>query len=139
MPRVTHLPKLDPQDMHKVFLHHDKASSHTARKTTTYLAGMREKVGISFIQKEDIPVKSPGAAPMDFFAFGYLKQRLFRRHPKTTAGLWKALREEWSTISSTKIEQVFETWKRRCRVIVKKWGKPTEQLKGLHQRILSRV
>jgi histone-lysine N-methyltransferase SETMAR len=118
-----HLPRLYPQDMDKVFLHHDKASSHTARKTMAYLEEISSKLGITFIKNSDIPVKSPDASPMDFFAFGYLKQRLLKRRASTRDGLWKVLREEWSTISLEQVKRVFDSWKVRCRLIAKRGGK----------------
>ena len=76
---TEHLPKLYRNEMDKVFFHHDKASSHTSHLTTRYLEKMKRVLGISYIDKEDIPVKTPDASPLDFFGFGYLKQRLGKR------------------------------------------------------------
>jgi len=64
-------------ELHKIFVHHDLATSHTSHLTTAYAEDLKSRTGITIIPKEEIPVKAPDASPMDFFGFGYLKQRLF--------------------------------------------------------------
>ncbi|UYV69820.1 K02A2.6-like [Cordylochernes scorpioides] len=105
-PVIEQLKDLYPGEMDKVFLHHDKASSHTSNKTQQFLQEMKDTLGLNFIRNSDIPVKSPDASPLDFYGFGMLKQRLFNRRPKTEAGLWKAAQEEWSNISLSKVKEV---------------------------------
>jgi len=70
------LPSLYPDDMDKLFVHHDKAPSHMANRTFDFLAEMKQKYGISFQVKEDIAVKGADCSPMDFFAFGWLKSKI---------------------------------------------------------------
>ncbi|UYV66996.1 CLCN3 [Cordylochernes scorpioides] len=133
-PVIEQLKDLYPGEMDKVFLHHDKASSHTSNKTQQFLQEMKDTLGLNFIRNSDIPVKSPDASPLDFYGFGMLKQRLFNRRPKTEAGLWKAAQEEWSNVSLSKVKEVFAAWKVRCREIVKKKGKHIEHMKKIHVR-----
>jgi hypothetical protein len=45
------IPKLYPKEMHKVYVHHDKATSHTAKKTHDYLSDLNRRTGINFIKK----------------------------------------------------------------------------------------
>ena len=52
----VHHTRLYPNEMDKMFLHHDKASSHTANLATSYLAKMKDELGVSYISKEDLPV-----------------------------------------------------------------------------------
>ena len=52
---TKYLPLLYPNEMDKVFFHHDKASSHTANDTTAYLDQLKRDIGISYIEKKDIP------------------------------------------------------------------------------------
>lgn len=135
-----HIPKLYGEDSSKVFIHHDAASSHTARLTAAYAQEVKEKFGMTIIAKEDIPVKSPDASPMDFFGFGYLKQRLYRRKVKTMDGLWKALREEWGKVTPEMAQKVMESWKRRCRAINLKSGEHIENHIAIHKRkILNKI
>ncbi|UYV83209.1 SLC9A1 [Cordylochernes scorpioides] len=133
-PVIEQLKDLYPGEMDKVFLHHDKASSHTSNKTQQFLQEMKDTLGLNFIRNSDIPVKSSDASPLDFYGFGMLKQRLFNRRPKTEAGLWKAAQEEWSNVSLSKVKEVFAAWKVRCREIAKKKGKHIEHMKKIHVR-----
>ncbi|UYV79266.1 UBR3 [Cordylochernes scorpioides] len=133
-PVIEQLKDLYPGEMDKVFLHHDKASSHTSNKTQQFIQEMKDTLGLNFIRNSDIPVKSPDASPLDFYGFGMLKQRLFNRRPKTEAGLWKAAQEEWSNVSLSKVKEVFAAWKVRCREIAKKKGKHIEHMKKIHVR-----
>ena len=85
---TVHLPRLYPNEMDKVYFHHDKASSHTANFTAEYLVKMKSELGISFTNKDELHVKAP-----DCFGFGYLKQRLSSRRARTLDGIWKLSRE----------------------------------------------
>lgn len=128
------LPSLYPDDMDKVFLHHDKATVHTAEFTKQYLEKIRQEAGISYIAKEDIPVKAPDASPLDFFGFGYLKQRLQSRRAKTLEGIWKVAKEEWSTIDTEMVKKVMAAWKRRLRLISSRDGAHIENTKAIHSK-----
>ncbi|UYV65333.1 hypothetical protein LAZ67_3003977 [Cordylochernes scorpioides] len=68
-PVIEQLKDLYPGEMDKVFLHHDKASSHTSNKTQQFLQEMKDTLGLNFIRNSDIPVKSPDASPLDFYGF----------------------------------------------------------------------
>ena len=52
---TEHLPRL----YGKVFFYHDKATSHTADLVRDYLEEVSEELGITYLDKEDIPVKCP--------------------------------------------------------------------------------
>ncbi|GFV17723.1 hypothetical protein TNCV_4407571 [Trichonephila clavipes] len=64
------IPALYGQDMGKVELHGDKASSHMSK---SYLAKKDSETGIKCIKFDEIPVKSSEASPTDFYAFNLLK------------------------------------------------------------------
>lgn len=130
------VPLLYPGELEKVTLHHDKASSHTCKITTSYLQDLKTRTGLNHINKENIPVKSPDISPMDFFGFGFLKQAMFHRKAKSLTGLWKALQEEWDKVTPEKCAQVFGAWKRRCRAVSACHGQHIEQVKAIHQRAL---
>jgi hypothetical protein len=55
---TVHRPRLYENEIHKVFFHYDKATSHTVNLTTTYLDKMKLELGILFIKKNDIPVET---------------------------------------------------------------------------------
>ena len=123
-------------DINKVFFHHDKSPSHTSKVTMAYLQKVKQELGISFINNEDIPVKTPDGSPLDFFGFGFLKQELAKRRAKTLDGIWKMCNEVWSTIDQAQIQRVFNSWKRRLRLITTKNGEHIEQTKSIHRKTI---
>lgn len=130
-----HLPRLYPKDMNKVFFHHDKATSHTANLTLGYLDEMRTKYGITYIEKENIPVKTPDASPLDFYGFGYLKQELLKRKARTLDGVWKLSQEVWGQVTLRSIKEVFASWKRRLRMVSQMDGEHIENIKDIHNKL----
>jgi hypothetical protein len=120
------IPNLYGVEKNKVWLHQDKASSHTSKTTRKYLREMEETTGIRSIPFEDIPVKSPDASPMDFCGFGLLKRALGRRRPRTVEGLWKACQQEWMNIDLAVLQRSLLHWKIRCRAIVHQQGHQIE-------------
>ena len=73
------IPSLYGSEINNVRIHQDKASSHTSTWTLWFLEDMEDmeqKTAIHAVPYSDIPVKSPDAAPMDFCAFGLLKELL---------------------------------------------------------------
>lgn len=134
-----HLPRLYGNDIDKVFFHHDKATSHTAKITTDYLERQKRERGIDYIKPEDIPVKAPDASPLDFFGFGYLKQELAKKRARTLDGVWKLSKRVWSQIDEPTIERVFAAWKRRCRMISRQDGAHVEQTKNIHRRRAGKI
>lgn len=120
------IPSLYGRDSQRVWLHQDKASSHTSRSTATHLATLEQETGIRSIPFTDIPVKSPDASPMDFCAFGLLKRALGSRRPRSLGGLWKACKEEWAAIDMNSLRLSLLQWKLRCRAIVHNQGHQIE-------------
>lgn len=129
-----HLPFIYGNNLSKVYIHHDKATSHTSTQTLNYMLEAQKKYKVKFIEKKDIVVKGPDVSPLDFYGFGYLKQRLSKRRPRTLNGIWKVLNQEWNKITPLEISRVFASWKRRCRIVAKKNGEQIEHLKLIHKR-----
>jgi len=124
------IPSFYGEDLGNVFLHQDKASSHTSRSTTAYLDNLCTETGINVIPFKSIPTKSPDAAPMDFCCFGLLKYGLSKRHPTTITGLWKVVEEEWSKLNQSVLIKSLLSWKVRCRAIVLNQGYQIEHMKA---------
>lgn len=131
-----YLPKLYPGEMDKVFIHHDAATSHTSKKTTAFMNEMEEKYGLKFIEKNLIPIKSPDASPLDYFGFGYLKQRLSKRRPTNLDGLMTCAKKEWMQISVDLIKKTFLDWRRRLRLIRLHNGNQIESVKKIHKHLV---
>jgi [histone H3]-lysine36 N-dimethyltransferase SETMAR len=130
----VHVAALYPGETEKVFIHHDKASSHTSKETARYAEDLRSRLGMTIITNSEIPVKSPDASPMDFYGFGMLKQRLFNRRATTIQGVWKLLQEEWNSITTEEVTKVYNSWKRRLRLVNKMNGHHIENVKTIHKR-----
>jgi len=122
------IPNFYPGEAEKVHLHHDRATSHTSRSTRSFIEEKQREMGINVIETKNIPVRSPDVAPLDFYCFGMLKQRLFKRRPTTLDGLWNVLKDEWSKITVPDVKKCFASWKKRCRLVVKNQGNHIEQL-----------
>jgi hypothetical protein len=129
-----YLPNLYPNELDKVFVHHDAAPSHTSRLTTDYMVKIEEEVGIKFIKRKEMTVKSPDASPLDFFGFRYLKEKLKSRRPKTLKGLLAAAQSEWSKISLNLISSVYNDWRFRLKLIREKGGDHIENVKKIHKK-----
>jgi len=128
--------KLYGEDTKNVIVHHDQASSHVSRETEAYAEDLKSRLGITILKKSEIPVKSPDISPMDFFGFGYLKQRLFSRKPKTLRRLWKVIKEDWSRITPSMVQRVMNSWKKRCRLVKLTKGLHIEPITKIHCRKL---
>ena len=129
-----YLPKLYPNEMRKLIFHHDKASSHTCNLTTAYLKKLKSELKISFINKKDIPVKGADICPLDFFGFGYLKQKQNKCKAKTLTGVWKYFQRRWSLVTHETCMKVFQNWKARLHLVNQKNGEHTEHVKQIHKR-----
>ncbi len=78
-------------------------------------------------------MKISDCSPLGFFGFGYLKQKLFDKKPKTESGSWKAYQDVWSTITPQIAKLVYEPCKRQCRAITKANGSHIEQTKKINR------
>lgn len=128
------LPELYPGELDRVWVHRDGAPAHTADSTVDFMKRVSESKGIRFIAKEDIPVKSPDASPLDFFRFGYLKGKLRRRRVRTVEGLKRAAKQEWNKIDQELITKVFKIWQECIKLLVKGKGAQIESFKQLHNK-----
>ena len=120
----------------KFLFHHDALSSHTATFTQRYAAETQQKYDITTIPNEDIPGQSPDTSLMDFFGFGYLKQKIIKQRATTIPALWKVLNEERNKVSPEIGPKVFYEWKQRCRLVTKVSGEHIENIKNIHKRRL---
>ena len=112
------IPSLYGSEALQVWIHVNKASSHTSRSSRSWYTQMEVETQIHVISFTFIPVKSPDASPMDFCGFGLLKRGISTRRPTTLEGLWKVCKEVWQEIPLTILRRSLLQWKLRCRAIV---------------------
>ena len=112
------VPRLFGRNAHKVLLHMDSASSHTARKTINWL----NSHGIKFITKDEWLPNNPELAPMDYCANGRLKQMMRKRLYTTERGMIRAAKEEWSKIPLEMFQNALLAWPERSNLANKAKG-----------------
>lgn len=130
----THLPKIYPGEMHKIWIHHDAASSHTGSFAQNYMEHVTATIGARVIANEHIPRKGCDCSPLDFFGFGYLKKALKHQRIVDVETLWRAAARAWSRIDAEVVERVYQAWIRRLKLIVEREGQYIENVKTLHSR-----
>jgi len=119
-------------DIKKVFTHYDKASPHVSNEMAASAMKMKNKYGLTFITKQDIPVKGADISPMDFHGFGYLKQAVQASRVSTIQGLCKKIKKIWSQRTPAQCDLVYQSWKRRLIQVQKVSGKHIEHIKQIH-------
>lgn len=133
------LPKLYPNELDKVWIHHDAAPSHTAQSTIEYMKKVTELTGIRLINKDLIPVKSPDGSPLDFYGFGYLKHKLKIAAAETIEDLQICAKRIWRDITQEDILRTFNSWQQRYQLIVRQRGGHIENIRQLHRRSLASI
>ena len=102
----------------------DSAPSHQARETIEYLRSQN----IQFIPPSEWLPRSPDAAPCDFFLWGYLKNKVYKKKIKTVIGLKRAITTELRNIPQDMLDRVLESWPKRLKMIHDVGGHNIEHL-----------
>ena len=112
------LPRLYGKDASKVYLRMGSATSHVSAKTYEWL----DLNGFRYITKDQWLPNSPEAAPIDFFANGYLKGQLKNRKYRTLRGKLRAAKDEWNKIPIEMFRNSLSSWSKRILAIHKAKG-----------------
>ncbi|RWS19052.1 transposable element tc3 transposase-like protein, partial [Leptotrombidium deliense] len=89
-----------------IFFQQDGAPAHTAKVTKEFLCGT---FGNNLIGKGlniAWPPRSPDLTPPDFFLWGYLKNRVYKRSPRSLDELSRAINLETRRIPQKMLENV---------------------------------
>ena len=76
----------------------------------------------NYLKKEEWLPKSPGAVPMDYFVWGYLKRLLFKSRVKDMAGFNSALKRAWNKVPQEIINKALASWPKCIYKIYKAKG-----------------
>jgi transposase len=95
----------------------DADGAHTAKKVQNFLK--EEEVDVL----DDYPVHSPDISPIENI-WKLLMDKMKYRNPKTKAGFFKALKEEWENISLEEVRNLTDTFKHRLSEIIRVDGEP---------------
>jgi hypothetical protein len=59
------------------------------------------------------PTRSPNLNVCDFFLWGYLKSKMYKKKPRTTVDLKKNIRDEMAALSHTMLQPVMQNFQKR--------------------------
>jgi hypothetical protein len=115
------LPNL-PQN-HQLVFQQDGAAPHTANAVKNFLRNnFGEENIISRGFRNNWPSRSPDLNPCDFFLWGYLKGRVFRRNPKTLDELKEIISDEVAHISCDLLSNTVDSLFDRLMLILTEHG-----------------
>jgi len=107
---IAELRKNNPN--RRIILHHDNASSHTARRTIEFLAEKK-------IELLDHPPYSPDLSPNDFFTFPRIKEKLRGQRFQSPEEAVEAYKSLISTTSTLEWNNCFNNWFERMEKCIK--------------------
>lgn len=108
--------------MNNVWFQQDGAIPHTAKIVLEWLA---EKFGEHFISLRsniEWPPHSPDLNPLDFFLWGYLKDRVYSPSLQDTNALQMSIRREIRRITVDSCKNVIRNFRDRMRLVTEKHG-----------------
>ena len=104
-----------------LFLHHDNASSHTARIT-------KEFIDSSGFTQLPHPPYSPDLAPCDYFLFPKIKKELKGKHFQSRDELLEAMMVELEKIKTEDLSHCFSSWFSRMKKCIQQKGSYFEKI-----------
>lgn len=113
-------PEHKKQKLHKdYYFQQDGASPHRARIVQDWL---KKDFRGKLLDSNLWPPRSPDLNPCDFFLWGYLKDKVYRKKYETTEELKEAIKEEIKKISKITLSAVFADMRKRCLLCIEKEG-----------------
>ena len=106
----------------------DGATAHTARASMTLLREAFPQKLISRFGDIPWPPRSPDLTPMDFFLWGYLKERVYINNPQTLVNLRENIRREISTIEPSLLQRVARNTRLRFEQCVQLDGRHLDDI-----------
>ena len=94
---------LTENERHIAWFQQDNATAHTSRRTTQHLTQI---FGKRLIDKQLFPARSPDLTPMDFFLWGYVKDKVFANNPKSLNDLQSAITSCIKSVNSDMLMNV---------------------------------
>ena len=111
------------RSLSKTTFQQDGAAPHVASEVKQLLT---KKFGSSVISRHfDFvwPARSPDLSPMDFFYWGYIKQKVYSRKPSTMDDLKTAISDEIENLDQAMLKKVVSTMPSRLMKLIQNGGK----------------
>lgn len=112
-------PRLRNIDISEVYFQQDGAKAHTAQSTIDVIRTQFEERIISNRGPVNWPPRSCDLTPLDFFLWGYLKDRVYKHRPRTIQDLKNTICEEINGITPA-----------MCAAVVRNFGERMKHCKA---------
>lgn len=117
------IPQVEAMDVADIHFQQDGATCHTTRENMTLLRGQFPGKVISRFGDVEWPARSPDLSPLDFFLWGYLKDKVYRDNPKTVTELKEAIATEIRAIGPGVTSAVMNSMKKRAEICIQSGGR----------------
>jgi len=111
-----------------VWFQQDGAAPHTANRVLTWFEETFGEHLISLRSDIEWPPHSPDLNPLDFFLWGYLKDRVDSPPPSDLAEIKSAITREITKIQLDTCKEVVRNFKNRLQIVVAKKGGHLEHI-----------
>ena len=130
MLRNEFLPSLRKQrvNMGRVWFQQDGATPHTSGAVLTWLHETFGDRLISYRTNHVWPPHSPDLNPLDFFLWGYLKEKVYTPRPENLQDLKTAIRREVQRIKVCMCSNAVRNFDKRLDVVIEQKGRHIEHM-----------
>lgn len=122
------LEELPLEVLRRLYFQQDGAPPHNARQVVNYLAGRFGEQFIATNGPTRWPPRSPDLTPLDFFLWGYLKERVYYTSPATLEILENRIHQAFESITPAMLQEVLRNNIFRTRRCVEEGGLHFEHL-----------
>ena len=105
-----------------VYFQEDGAPPHYHREVRSFLDEVLPNRWIGRRGFVEYPPRSPDLTPLDFFLWGYLKDKVYATKPATVAELRDAIEHEYTQIPRELFHNVCESIAWRCQLCLNQSG-----------------
>ena len=107
----------------------DGAPAHRARDVRNYLNNVfgRQWIGLGS-QTQEWPPRSPDLTLLDFFLWGYVKEKVYKTEPTTIENMQQRIRNVFRSITPTVLNRVRNNFQNRLRLCIQQGGRVFEHL-----------
>lgn len=116
---------LTAEERGQCWLQQDNATSHTSRIS---MAHIRQTFDNRVISKDLWPPRSPDLTPLDYFLFGYCKQKVYERNPHTLDELKQYITDAINGIQIHTLQDIFINMRRRVALCLTQNGNHFQHL-----------
>lgn len=115
--------------LNRMWFQQDGAPAHRSRNVTNYLNNRfpNRWIGIGS-RTHEWPPRSPDLTPLDFYFWGYIKQKVYAKEPTTAENMKERIREACTNINADVLQKVRDDFRRRLDICIQVNGGLFEHL-----------